>query len=65
MTKRETTPPSRMLTVKDVADYLRIDSKSVRRLVKSKQLAAYKVGRQWRVAERDLWAYLTERRGGD
>lgn len=50
--------------IKDVADYLRIDPKSVRRLVKSKQLAAYKVGRQWRIAERDLWAFLAERRRG-
>ena len=56
---------SRLLTIQEVADYLRIDRKSVRRLVKSKQLAAYKVGRQWRVAEGDLWAFLTERWHGE
>ncbi len=58
-------PTSRLLTIQDVADYLRIDPKSVRRLVKSKQLAAYKVGRQWRVAEGDLWAFLAERWHGE
>ena len=42
--------------IKDVADYLRIDPKSVRRLIKSKHLAAYKVGRQWRIADEDLRA---------
>ncbi len=54
-----------LLTIHEVAEFLRIDPKSVRRLVKSKQLAAYKVGRQWRVAERDLWAFLAERRRGE
>ncbi len=53
-----------LLTVHDVADFLRIDQKTVRRLVRSKRLAAYKVGRQWRVAENDLWAFLAERRRG-
>ncbi len=59
------TPTTHLLTIQDVADYLRIDPKSVRRLVKSKQLAAYKVGRQWRVAEGDLWAFLAERWHGE
>ena len=54
-----------LLTIHEVAEFLRIDPKSVRRLVKSKQLAAYKVGRQWRIAERDLWAFLAERRRGE
>ncbi len=56
------TPPTRLLTIHDVADFLRIDPKTVRRLVKSQRLAAYKVGRQWRISERDLWAFLTKRR---
>ncbi len=57
-------PSTRLLTIQDVADFLRIDPKSVRRLVTSKRLAAYKVGRQWRVAEDDLWAFLAARRSG-
>jgi excisionase family DNA binding protein len=65
MTKCETTPPSRLLTIQEVADYLRNDPKSVRRLIKSKQLAAYKVGRQWRVAEGDLRAFLAKRWHGE
>ncbi len=65
MTKHETTPLSRLITVNEVADYLRIDPKSVRRLINGKQLAAYKVGRQWRVAEEDLWAFLAERWQGE
>ena len=58
------TPPTRLLTIQDVAGFLRIDPKSVRRLVTSKRLAAYKVGRQWRITERDLWIFLAERRRG-
>lgn len=58
-------PTSRLLTIHDVADFLRIDPKTVRRLVESNQLTAYKVGRQWRITERDLWAFLAERRRGE
>ncbi len=54
-----------LLTIHEVAEFLRIDPKTARLLVKSKQLAASKVGRQWRVAEEDLWAFLAEHRCGE
>ncbi len=61
ITKHETTPLSRLLTVKEVADYLRIDPKSVRRLSNGTKLAAYRVGRQWRITGDQLAQFLREK----
>ena len=51
----------RLLTVQELADYLRIDPKTVRRLIATGDLAAYKLGREYRISERDLRKYLSER----
>ncbi len=51
----------RLLTIKEVAEYLRLDPKTVRRRIKDGELAAHKVGRQWRIAESDLKKYLRDR----
>ncbi len=57
-------PTSRLLTVADVAECLRVNAKTVRRWIATGELPAYKVGRQWRVAEEDLWAFLAKHRCG-
>jgi excisionase family DNA binding protein len=54
----------RLYTVKEVAAYLRIDPKTVRRLISNRELTAYQVGREWRISERDLQKYLSERWSG-
>ena len=67
MTRTESepsTPISTLLTIADVADHLRVNAKTVRRWVATGELPAYKVGRQWRVAEEDLWAFLAKHRCG-
>ena len=49
-----------LLTVYQTAEYLKVSDKTVRRLIKSNQLAASKVGdRVWRVKESDIEKYLT------
>ncbi len=40
--------PTTFLTVKEVAEYLRVNQYTVYRLVSQKKLPAYKVGAQWR-----------------
>ena len=40
--------PTTFLTVKEVAQYLRVNQYTVYRLVSQKKLPAYKVGSQWR-----------------
>ena len=48
-----------LLTVYQTAEYLQVSDKTVRRLIKNKQLAASKVGdRVWRVKEADIEKYL-------
>ncbi len=50
----------RLWTVREVADYLRIDPKTVRRLISEGKLAAYRLRREWRISDRDLRKYLHE-----
>ena len=42
----------------DVADYLLIDVDTVVKLIHNRELAAKKVGREWRISEDDLLEYL-------
>lgn len=44
----------RLLTIPEVADYLKISTKTVRRWIGRGDLHAYRVGRQLRIAEEDL-----------
>lgn len=54
----------KLLTVQDVADSMKVSEKTVRRLIKRGDLAAYKVGDrgQLRINERDLEGYLETQR---
>ncbi len=63
-TPEPSTPFSPLLTIADVAERLRVNAKTVRRWIATGELPAYKVGRQWRVAEEDLWAFLAKLRCG-
>lgn len=54
----------RLHTIREVADYLRADPKTVRRWITSGDLASFKVGREWRVADKDLRRFLNQRWNG-
>lgn len=41
-------------TIKDVAQFLRVSEKTVRRWIENKDLKAHKLGRQWRISDDDL-----------
>jgi excisionase family DNA binding protein len=51
----------RLLTVGEVADAMRVSNMTVYRLIKSGQLHAYTVGKNYRIYESDLNRYLSER----
>jgi excisionase family DNA binding protein len=53
-----------LLTVAEVAERCRVDPKTVRRWIATKQLPAHRLGRVWRVSERDLRRFLNERWSG-
>lgn len=48
-----------ILTIEEVAKYLRVDVQTVYRLVKSGKLPAFKAGRKWRFHRADVERYVT------
>ena len=57
-TDKEKTAPASLLTLEQVADYLSVSSRTVRRLIADKALRCVQVGRQKRFDPKDLAAYL-------
>ena len=55
---KEETASASLLTVKQVADYLSVSSRTVRRLIADEALRCVQVGRQKRFDPKDLAAYL-------
>ena len=51
----------RLLTVSEVADMMRVSNMTVYRLIKSGQLPAVRVGKNYRIREADVDRYLAER----
>jgi excisionase family DNA binding protein len=52
---------ARFLTVAEVADQMRVSNMTVYRLIKAGELGAVRVGKSYRIAERDVDRYLAER----
>ena len=55
------TTPLELLTIEDVAALCRVSSKTVRRWIKTRELAAAKLGAQWRIRPRDVDLFIHER----
>ena len=49
-----------ILTVKEVADFLRTTTQQVRRMIANGEIPAVKVGREWRVPLDGLKAFFEE-----
>lgn len=47
-----------LLTVHEVADLLKVRESTIRAWINDGQLRAIKFGREWRVAQKDLEAFL-------
>ena len=54
---------SDMMTIAEVAKYLKLHELTVRRLAREGELPAFKVGRQWRVKRELLETWIEERSG--
>jgi excisionase family DNA binding protein len=50
------------MTTEEVLDYLQVNLRTVYRLIKSKNIPAIRVGRQWRFRRRDIDAWLESQR---
>ena len=61
MAKKEPYVGDRLLTVMEVAALMRVSNMTVYRLIKSGNLAALRVGKNYRIRESDVDAYLSDR----
>ena len=61
MPKRRGFVGDRLLTVGEVAATMRVSNMTVYRLIKAGQLAAIRVGKNYRIRRSDVDRYLTER----
>ena len=52
-----------MLTIAQVAHYLKLHELTVRRLAREGELPAFKVGRQWRIKRNLLDEWIADRSG--
>ena len=59
--RREPFIEARLLTVNEVADLLRVSRMTVYRLIKTGDMPAIRVGRNYRLREEDVHRYLMER----
>ncbi len=61
MKSRRHTIASGVLTVGELADYPRVDPSTIYRLLKQKELPAFKVGRDWRFNMEEINRWRAER----
>jgi excisionase family DNA binding protein len=54
-------PEDRLLTVAEVADTMRVSNMTIYRLIKSGDLAALRVGKNYRIRQADVERFLAER----
>lgn len=50
-----------LLSTKEVAEVLNVTSRTIRNLIDSGELPAYKIGRNWRIKEKELMEFIEER----
>ncbi len=59
---RKSPPLEPLLNIKDVAEVCGVSTKTVRRWIQSGQLVAIRLGRQWRIARKDLERFISDNR---
>ena len=52
--------PAQLLTIRDVAAFCRVSEKTVRRWIDARDLAAAKLGAQWRIRPHDLDLFVRD-----
>lgn len=56
--------PEDILTIREVADYLKVTERTLYRLVQDGKLPAFKVGNSWRFRREDLERWISEQSRG-
>jgi excisionase family DNA binding protein len=52
-----------ILTVQEVADYLKVKAATVRRWIREGQLQAYRFGNSWRISKDQLDEFMEKNKG--
>ena len=58
-------PLGEILTLAEVAEYLKISKKTAYKMARSGDLPAFKAGKHWRVPQAELGAWIARRSLGD
>ena len=58
MDNTDTSKPPTLLTVREIADYLRVHQRTAYRLITGGSIKAIKIGSQWRVPEHELMKFI-------
>jgi excisionase family DNA binding protein len=53
-------PDNAILTIGEVADYLKVTERTIYRLAGAKQIPAFKVGGSWRFSKADIEAWIRD-----
>jgi excisionase family DNA binding protein len=53
---------SRMMSIRELAEFFGVSEKTVRRWIESGQLEAHRLGRQWRIAPEEIERFLATRK---
>ena len=61
LTETNSTQTNELLTIAEVAAYLKLSRRTAWRWCKNGQLPAVKVGHQWRVAKQDLESFVHQK----
>ena len=56
-------PANEILTVQEVADYLKVKPTTMRQWIRQGELEANKFGGEWRVSDEQLQAFMEKHRG--
>jgi excisionase family DNA binding protein len=53
-------PPADILTIKEAAEFLRIERKLLYKLIDTGEISAKRVGKSWRISRETLVAYISK-----
>lgn len=49
-----------ILTIKEIADYLKVTERTIYRLAAAKQMPAFKIGGSWRFSRQDIDSWIKQ-----
>ncbi len=49
-----------ILTIKEIADYLKVTERTIYRLAAAKQMPAFKIGGSWRFSRKDIDGWIKQ-----